>query len=201
MEIYLLLMLIGIGAYAVKYRDQRQRIALLGDHLQNYQLEKHMETLTEGYLRALGEDDPGRREQIWSLMSTNETVLADQFERFSTEMGGLDEECMRVSKLAVAIPRADKLFPNAVFDLRKVLKVHAQGIAMAVRNIEQRSPKDKAFILLAEMYLMQHTCHWYCRSKTVASARLLARHKTSYQQVLAAVSPDTRRAYLALTGG
>lgn len=200
MEIYLLLMLIGIGAFAIKNRDQRQRIALLGEHLQNYQLEKHMETLTEGYMRALGEDDPGRREQIWSLMNTNETVLSEQFNRFADEMAGLDEAATRVSKLALAIPHADRLFPNAVFDLRKLLKIHAEGIAMAVRNIEQRSPKDKAFILSAEMYLMQHTCHWYCRSKTVASARLLARHKTSYPQVLAAVSPETRHAYLALTG-
>ena len=201
MEIYLLLMLIGIGAFAIKNRDQRQRIALLGGHLQNYQLEKHMETLTEGYMRALGESDPARREQIWSLMDTNETVLAEQFERFAAEMAGLDEESTRVSKFALAIPHADRLFPNAVFDLRKLLKVHAQGIAMAVRNIEQRPAKDKAFTLSAEMYLMQHTCHWYCRSKAVASARLLARHKTSYPQVLASVSPETRRAYLAITGG
>jgi hypothetical protein len=47
---------------------------------------------------------------------------------------------------------------------------------------------------------MQHTCHWYCRSKTVASARLLARHKTTYQQVLQSVSVGTRDAYLAMTG-
>ena len=31
----------------------------------------------------------------------------------------------------------------------------------------------------AELFLMQHTCHWYCRSRAVASARMLARHKTS----------------------
>jgi uncharacterized RmlC-like cupin family protein len=48
---------------------------------------------------------------------------------------------------------------------------------------------------------MQHTCHWYCKSKTVASARLLARHHTSYEQVLAAVSAETRTAYGRLIGG
>ena len=52
----------------------------------------------------------------------------------------------------------------------------------------------------AELFLMQHTCHWFCRSKAVASARMLARHKTSYAQLLDAVSPATRRAYRALTG-
>jgi hypothetical protein len=33
----------------------------------------------------------------------------------------------------------------------------------------------------------------------VASARLLARHKTSYAQLLAAVAPATAKAYGALT--
>lgn len=40
---------------------------------------------------------------------------------------------------------------------------------------------------------MQHTCHWYCRSKTVASARMLARHKTAYVQLLASVDPRPAR--------
>lgn len=31
--------------------------------------------------------------------------------------------------------------------------------------------------------MMQHTCHWYCRSKSVASARMLASHRTSYEQL------------------
>jgi hypothetical protein len=47
---------------------------------------------------------------------------------------------------------------------------------------------------------MQHTCHWFCKSKTVASARMLARHKTSYEQLVAAVGPDTRAAYCELVG-
>ena len=45
---------------------------------------------------------------------------------------------------------------------------------------------------------MQHTCHWFCRSKNVASARLLARHQTHYHQVLAAVSEKTRMQYTQL---
>jgi len=52
----------------------------------------------------------------------------------------------------------------------------------------------------AELFLMQHSCHWFCRSRAVASARLQARHQTSHAQVLAAVSPATREAYRKLTG-
>ena len=67
-----------------------------------------------------------------------------------------------------------------------------------MENSRKQSPKNKAFTLSAELFLMQHTCHWFCRSKTVASARMLARHKTSYAQLLASVSPETRQAYGAL---
>ena len=47
---------------------------------------------------------------------------------------------------------------------------------------------------------MQHSCHWFCKSRGVASARLLVRHKTPYMKVLDSVTPATRRAYTALVG-
>ena len=59
---------------------------------------------------------------------------------------------------------------------------------------------SEARALLAELYLMQHSCHWYCRSKTIASARMMARHRTPYQQLLESVDPQTREAYLAMIG-
>jgi hypothetical protein len=45
----------------------------------------------------------------------------------------------------------------------------------------------------AELFLMQHSCHWFCKSKAVASARMLVRHKTSHEQLIAAVSPGHAR--------
>jgi hypothetical protein len=60
--------------------------------------------------------------------------------------------------------------------------------------------KATAFTVSAELFLMQHTCHWFCKSRTVASARMLARHKTSHEQLVASVSPQTRAAYFALLG-
>jgi hypothetical protein len=50
--------------------------------------------------------------------------------------------------------------------------------------------------MMGEMFLMQHSCHWFCKSKTIASARMMAQHKTRYEQALAAVSPETQSAYL-----
>ena len=56
----------------------------------------------------------------------------------------------------------------------------------------------RAFTVSAELFLLQHSCHWFCRSRLVASGRMLAVHRTSYQQLLESVSARTRTDYLAL---
>ncbi|WP_137919144.1 hypothetical protein [Hydrogenophaga sp. 2FB] len=200
MDILILSLAVAFGIVFFNAQDQKQRIALLGRHLGQYQIETLMENLTEGYLRALGESDPERREQIWSLLTGAESSLADQFSRFASDFGKVDPVSARVSTLPLAVPWANRLLPGFSFDVRQAFAIHAQGIVDAVANREQRSPRDKAFTLSAELFLMQHTCHWYCRSRSIASARLLRRHQTRHEQVLASVSPRTRQAYGALTG-
>jgi hypothetical protein len=200
MEILTLVALIAAGFYILKSREQRQRIAILGSHLGRYQIERLMESLTSGYLRCLGEDDAERRQQIWHLLDATEEKIASQLESFAAEMSRVPEPVSRVSKLPVALPLATQLLPAATFDVRQALLIHARGVAGVMRNDAGRTPKSKAFTMSAELFLLQHTCHWYCKSKTVASARMLARHQTSYDQLLAAVSPETRNAYRTLTG-
>lgn len=201
MEFFLPLLLLVIALQFLKIRDQRQRIALLGAYLSRFQIEKLMENLTEGYLRALDENDPERRAQIWSMLGTAELELSEQFKRFSADFSTVWGDKTLVSTLPVAIPYASKLFPQASFDLRQVLAIHAQGIAAVAENRHGLSLRDKAYMLSAELFLMQHSCHWFCRSKAVASARMLARHKTSHAQLVESVSPQTREAYLRLIGG
>lgn len=198
MEIILLVLTIAFVAFSFQRRDERKRIALLGSHLGQYQIEKLMATLTEGYMRALGEADPARQAQIWSTLTTAESALCEQFNRLVAAFARVDAADARVSKLALSIFYTQKLLPNATFDLRKVLSVHARGICNAANNAQGRNPKDKAFTVLAELFLMQHTCHWFCKSKLVASSRLLVRHQTPYAKVLDSVAPETRQAYCAL---
>lgn len=200
MDLILLALLLASGGYVVNAQQQRKRIALLGAHLSNYQIEKLLETVTQGYLRALGEKDEARRDQIWALLSSSEAQLTDQFQRFANEFARVDASLTRVSRLPVGIPFAQQLFPGASFDMREAITLHAQGIARVARNEAGRTPRDKAFMMTAELFLMQHTCHWFCKSKTVASARMLARHQTPLAQLIDAVSPQTRNAYRALTG-
>lgn len=199
MDIFVLLILISVGAMLLRAKDQRRRIALLGSHLRRFQIEKLMEQLADGYLRALGEADAERRSQVWGLLASTEEVLDEQFQRFVSDFAKEAEATTRVNKLPV--PYADQLFPHASFDMRKVLAIHAHGIHRLAGVQTELPAKAKAYTLSAEMFLMQHSCHWFCKSRTIASARLQMRHQTSYEQVIAAVSPQTRQAYMALVHG
>ena len=192
--------LIAVNFYYRK-KEQRQRIIFLSRQLAQFQIEKLMQTLADGYLRALGEADLNRRDQVWRYLDTAELQFCEQFNKLSQQIHKLDAADTLVSRFPVSIAFATKLFPKQTFDLRRAIAIHAEGIAQVAGNSMQRSPADKAFVLSAELFLMQHTCHWFCNSRSVASARLLARHKVSYEQVLDSCGTDTRRTYLALTGG
>ena len=191
-----ILILLGGVFFTLKSQQQKQRIALLGKHLSRFDIEGLMEGLFTGYARALGEAEPERQALVWTHLNPQEEKLAQQFEQFARAFHGVWADDALISTLLVSVPWAHKLFPFATFDARHAMRIHAQGIAQAVSL--QADVKKRAFALMAEMMLMQHTCHWFCRSKTVASARLLARHKTPYAQVLDSVLPETRKAYFAL---
>ncbi len=195
-----LLLAVALAFVWLKKKDQSARIALLGAALSRFDIEKLMESLTDGYLRALGEEDSERQAQVWSYLEVQEQTLSEQFAAFAAEFATQDAAATRISLLPVAIPYAARWWPAAGFDGREAFALHARGIAGAIENRAGLSPKRKAFTVSAELFLMQHTCHWYCRSKTVASARLLARHKTTYDQVVQSVSSATRDAYIQRLG-
>ena len=194
-------LVVALVLTVLKNHEQRQRIALLGAHLQRFQLEKLIEGLTEGYLRAFGEADAQRRESVLGMLETTERLLSAQLDDLARALQGLDPVQARISHLPIALPWATRWLPSATFDLREMVRLHATGVAQAIANADGLSRRDQAFRVSAELLLFQHTCHWYCRSRGVASARLLARHRTSHEQVVAAVSPATRQAYLQLIGG
>ncbi|MCW5669191.1 MAG: hypothetical protein KIT86_05980 [Hydrogenophaga sp.] len=200
MDILTLALAVLLGLAFLHSREQKKRIALLSQHLGPYQIEATMEKLTQGYLRALGETDAARRDQIWQWLVTAESSIVSQFDRFTQDFAKVEASATRVSTLPIALPGAHRWWPGAGFDLREALRIHARGIAEAAANHANRSPRDKAYTLTAELFLMQHTCHWFCRSRGIASARLWRRHQTRHDQVLAAVDPLTRRAYGELTG-
>ena len=199
MEFLSLLFILATGIHWLNTQGQRQRTALLAEQLRPYQIEKHMEQLTSAYMRALGEADAERQQQILQLQEQAEQQLADEFQNLAREFAKLSAPATRGFKLA--LPYIDQLSPQFTFDMRRMLEVHAQGIERAVNNREGLGPKDRSFRMMGEMFLMQHSCHWFCKSKTIASARMVAQHQTRYEQALDAVSPETREAYLDVVQG
>ncbi|NVO05487.1 MAG: hypothetical protein HXX19_05870 [Rhodoferax sp.] len=195
-----LLVLASAALWYFNARDQQQRVRLLAGILGQFQVEKLMETVVDGYLRALGESDAGRSTQVWNMLGQAETTLVGQIQAFVAAFDKVDAAQARFSTLPLAIPFAAKLFPRATADFRALLRIHAAGVAAVVGNQAALAQKDRAFMLTAELLLLQHSCHWFCRSKALASARTLARHHTPHAQALASVSAGTREAYTRLLG-
>lgn len=187
---------LAVCCWMVKAKLQQQRVALLARFLSGYRIEKNLESVTQGHLRALGEADPDRREQIWNLLRANEQELCRQMGQLASDFAAADPAATRVSKLPIWVPFALAFAES--FDMREALRVHARGICRAVDGETAKSPTDRAFAISAEVFLMQHTCHWFCRSKSVASGRMLSRHRTSHEQLVGAVLPQTRTEYLGL---
>lgn len=196
MDTVILLLIAAIALHFVRSRYQRGRIILLGQHLSNFQLERHMETLTEGYTRAIGEQDPSRQQQVLDMFAQTENAVATQIQSLADALQKEPAENTRVGMLPFCVPYAERIIPSMTRDFRQLLQIHASGLRHVVDNPEQLDPKSRAYHLSAELYLFQHSCHWFCKSKTVADARLLARHKVTHQKVLESVSAQTRHAYL-----
>ncbi|MEG0052923.1 MAG: hypothetical protein RR473_07005 [Comamonas sp.] len=202
MDFLTLLIILTSVLYLLKKQEQRRNTQLLAQQLGRFQIEKLMGSLMEGYLRAVGEQDLQRRAQVWTVLESTESSLVSQFQRFADEFAQLPPEQTRVSTLPLALPYMDKLFPAATMDVRAAMQLHAKAVAAAAMRdgMDDEERKRQAFTMTAELMLMQHTCHWFCKSRTVASMRLIARHKTSYEQVLQSVAANTRQAYQQLAG-
>jgi hypothetical protein len=190
MDFFVTAFLLGLVVWSLKSRAERRRIALLAQQLQPYDIEKLMQQISEGYVRALGENDVQRRLSIWQVLEPAERKLAEQLGQMALDFGQWPAAQTRI----IALP-----LPWLFEKLAELLQLHARAIAQAVQASD-RSPSARAYAILAEVLLMQHSCHWFCKSRAVASARLLARHQSSHHKVLESVAPATRAAYEGLTG-
>ena len=198
MDLVFLPALLLAALFLANRQQQHQRIIWLARLLQPFEIEKLMEQVSTGYLRPLGESDAERSEPIWNNLLGAEQRLSTQLGRLAEQVAREDATQARISRWPVAAALAARWLSANTLDLRPLMALHAQGVAEAVANREALSRRDQAFRLSAELFLFQHSCHWYCRSHAVASARLLARHQTSHDQVLQAVSERTRQGYRAL---
>jgi hypothetical protein len=200
MDVLLWTGLIAVATWVLGRVDERQRIGLLSAHLAPFSIEKTMEQIMEGYLRAMGESDTQRRDSVMAVLAGSEALLCSQFRQLAQALAREPASRTWMSTLAFPPPFVARWWPGARLDVRALMNLHARAIEDAIDNVQQLDGPARAFRVSAELLLMQHTCHWFCKSRAVASVRLLARHTTALAQVLAAVAPSTRLAYRALTG-
>ena len=194
MNLAIALLIVAVAWQAARMRYQRGRITLLGSHLANLQLERHMETLTQGYLRAIHEQDESRQLQVLDTYAPTERSVAAQAQALADSMQKESPEATGISTFPFCLPYAER-FLFRMRDFRALLEIHAAGLRYAVDNEAGWDPKTRAFHLSAELYLLQHSCHWYCKSRNTADARLLMRHQVNRKEVLASVSEVTQAAY------
>lgn len=201
METAFILLTAFAAWHALRMRYQRAHIALLGGHLANLRLEKHMEALTQGYTRAIGEQTETRQLQVLETLAPTERAAAAQLQSLAQAMQKEDGQAVAMGALAFCVPYVERVLPAAARDFRTLLRIHAAGLRHVVDNEEGLDPKRRAFRLAAELYLFQHSCHWYCKSRAVADARLVVRHQVQHAKVLDSVSDVTRKAYLGWLRG
>lgn len=202
MDIALTLLIVIAAWQIVRVRYQRGHIALLARHLSSLQLERHMETLTQGYLRAIREENESRQLQILETYAPTERAVAAQTQTLANSVDKETRQAASLCTLPLCLPYAERYLPALTRDFRALLHIHAVGLKHVMDNESGLDPKTRAFHLSAELYLLQHSCHWFCKSRAVADARLMLRHQVNHQKTLDSVSSVTRTAYLRwLQGG
>lgn len=201
MDIALTLLIVFAAWQVLRVRYQRTHIALLGRHLANFQLERHMETLTQGYTRAIGEDSESRQIQVLETYAQTERIVASQIQSLANAMQKESAQAAGMGVRAFCIPYVERFLPGWTRDFRALLRVHAAGLRHVVDNEQGWDVKTRAYHLSAELYLLQHSCHWFCKSRAVADARLMLRHQVDHRKVLDSVSELTRSGYLRWLSG
>lgn len=196
MNFTLALSMAAVAWLALRMRYQRTHISLLGRHLAGLQLERHMETLTQGYTRAINEESETRQIQVLETFAQAERTVAAQVQSLANAMQQESAQAAGMGALWFCVSYAERFLPAVTRDFRSLLHIHAAGLRHVVDNEGHWDAKNRAYHLSAELYLLQHSCHWFCKSRAVADARLLRQHQISHQKVLDSVSDATRSAYL-----
>jgi hypothetical protein len=108
-ELFLLLPIAIVALWFARTRQQQRRIAILARYLSGHDIEKNIETLSQGYSRALGESDPARGEQVWRVLRGTEDILCRQVRKLAEDFAGVEPAATRVSKFPIWLPRSPAL--------------------------------------------------------------------------------------------
>ena len=90
MDFLLFLPIALVALWIARARQQQRRIAILDRYLSGHDIEKSIETLSQGYSRALGESDPARSEQVWGVLRETEDVLCRQVRKLAQDFAAVE---------------------------------------------------------------------------------------------------------------
>ena len=103
MESYVLFLFVLGAGLVLRVQEERARIEHLGAALRPYRIEGLMETLADGYLRALGEADLDRREQVWNALEATEASLVRDLRQFAADLARARARNMRPGRRSSAM--------------------------------------------------------------------------------------------------
>jgi len=127
MDIALSLLMVVVLWRVLSLRYQRARINLLGQHLASLQLERHMETLTQGYTRAIQADDETRQIQVLETFIQTERSVAAQIQSLADIMQKESAQATSMGVLPFCVPYAERFFPALTRDFRELLRILQRG--------------------------------------------------------------------------
>src|SRR5690606_33599134 len=116
----------------------------LGRHLANFQLERHMETLTQGYTRAIQSEGESRQLQVLETFAQTEQAVAAQVRSLADAMQKESAEATSICTLSLCVPYIERFLPTLTRDFRKLLHIHARGLRHVVDNEGGLDPKSRA---------------------------------------------------------
>src|SRR5690606_31177673 len=129
-------------------------------------------TLTQGYSRAIHGETETRQLQVLDTFAQTERSVAAQMRSLANAMQKENLQAASMGTLPFCVPYAERFLPALTRDFRALLHIHAAGLRHVIDNEGDWDPKGRAYHLSAELYLFQHSCHWFCKSRAVADARL-----------------------------
>src|SRR3546814_15061779 len=96
-----------------------------------------METLTEGYTRAIHEESETRQLQVLDMLIQTERTVASQAQSLAEAMRKENLQAASMSTLSFCVPYAERFLPATTRDFRELLHIHATG-----RSEERRVGKE-----------------------------------------------------------
>src|SRR3546814_19974640 len=113
--------MVGVEWRALCLGYRRTHIYCLGQPLSVFRLERHRETLTQGYTRAIQKEAETRRIQVLETFAQTERTVAAQAQSLADAMQKESLQAASMGSTSFCLPYAEHFLPNLTRDFRELL--------------------------------------------------------------------------------